>query len=220
MYHFLHLFIYLVAKPVFRYKTFGAENIPPAGTAAILASNHVSYVDPFFVGLGVIRRINYLAKKELFSRPLISFLLRNLFMTIPVDREQMERTTLKEIYRRLANKEILLMFPEGTRSPDGKLQEGKLGIGMIAYHTKVPLIPVYIKGSHYILPRDSKRIRVKPCSVYFGPPVDLSDLYRQKKSKEIYKAISSRIMEAIGELEKLAGKEDCVYSESVNCVDS
>ncbi len=200
-YHFIHLFIYIITKPLFRYKAFGTQNIPKSGSA-ILASNHTSYADPFFVGLGVVRRINYLAKKELFKNKLNSYFLRNLFRTIPIDREQMERATLRTIYRLLNANEILLMFPEGTRSFDGKLQEAKIGIGMIAYNTQVPVIPVYVNGSHEILPRNAKRVYFKRCSVYFGPPVELNQFYREQKSKELYKAISEKIMEAIAKLEE------------------
>ena len=202
-YHFIHLLIYIVAKPLFRFKASGIQYIPKK-RGAILASNHVSYVDPFFVGLGVVRRINYLAKKELFSNMVASYFLRNLFRTIPIDREQMDRTTLKTIYRLLQSNEVLLMFPEGTRSFDGRLQEAKMGIGMIAYNARVPIIPVYINGSHEILPRNANRVHLKPCSVYFGPPVNLEPFYSQRKSKELYKEISEKIMEAIGALEEKA----------------
>jgi 1-acyl-sn-glycerol-3-phosphate acyltransferase len=200
-YHFIHLFIYIITKPLFGYKAFGTQYIPKNGSA-ILASNHASYADPFFVGLGVIRRINYLAKKELFSNKFYSYFLRNLFRTIPIDREQMERATLRTIYQLLKANEILLMFPEGTRSFDGQLQEAKIGIGMIAYNTQVPIIPVYVKGSHEILPRNAKRIYFKSCSVNFGPPVELKQFYKEKKSKELYKTISEKIMEAIAQLEE------------------
>ena len=204
-YHFIHLFIYIITKPLFRYRAFGTQNIPKSG-AAILASNHTSYADPFFVGLGVVRRINYLAKKELFSNKFNSYFLRKLFRTIPIDREQMERATLRTIYRLLKTKEILLMFPEGTRSFDGKLQEAKIGIGMIAYNAQAPIIPVYVNGSHDILPRDAKRVHFKRCSVFFGPPVELSQFYQMEKSKELYKTISEKIMEAIAKLEEMSNQ--------------
>jgi 1-acyl-sn-glycerol-3-phosphate acyltransferase len=202
-YHFIHLFIYIITKPLFRYKTFGTRNIPKNGSA-ILASNHTSYADPFFVGLGVVRRINYLAKKELFTNKFSSYFLRNLFRTIPIDREQMEKATLRTIYQLLNANEILLMFPEGTRSFDGKLQQAKIGIGMIAYNSQVPVIPVYVNGSHEILPRNANRVHLKRCSVFFGPPVELSQLYHQKKSKELYKTISEKIMEDIAKLEDIS----------------
>lgn len=211
-YHFIHLLIYIITKPLFRYKAIGTCHIPKKG-GAILASNHASYVDPFFVGLGVVRRINYLAKKELFSNSITSYFLKNLFRVIPIDREQMDRSTLKTIYSYLRSNEILLMFPEGTRSFDGRLQEAKIGIGMIAYNTQVPIIPVYISGSHKILPRDAKRVHLKQCSVYFGPPVSLDEFYKQQKSKELYKTISENIMASIGRLQEKS-QQDSIGGET------
>lgn len=201
IYHFLHLLVYIVAKPLFRYRAYGTEHIPRKGSG-IIASNHASYLDPIFVGLGIRRRINYLAKKELFSKRLARYFLRNLLRALPIDRERMDRNTLRETYNLLKNNELVLMFPEGTRTYDGKLNKAKMGIGMIAYNTQVPVIPVYIDGSFSILPRTAKSIHFKNCSVYYGPPVDLQAFYSQQRSKELYKAISEKIMYAISALEK------------------
>jgi 1-acyl-sn-glycerol-3-phosphate acyltransferase len=196
LYHFLHVIVYLIAKLLFNYRAIGTEYIPKKGSA-ILASNHASYLDPPLVGLGVWRILNYLAKKELFENTLMNYILKNLLRAIPVDREQVDKYTLKKIYQLLRDNELLLMFPEGTRSYNGEFLPPKLGLGMIAYNARVPVIPVYIKGSYNILPRNAKMIRLKPCTVVFGPPVDLDPLYKQKKSKELYKEISVKIMENI-----------------------
>jgi 1-acyl-sn-glycerol-3-phosphate acyltransferase len=203
IYHFLHLLVYIVAKPLFRYRAIGTEHIPRQGSA-IIASNHASYLDPIFVGLGIRRRINYLAKKELFSKRLANYFLRNLLRALPVDRERMDRNTLRETYNLLKKNELVLMFPEGTRTYDGKLNKAKMGIGMIAYNSQVPVIPVYIDGSYTILSRTAKSIRYKKCSVYYGPPVDLNAFYSQQRSKELYKVISEKIMDAIRQLEERA----------------
>jgi 1-acyl-sn-glycerol-3-phosphate acyltransferase len=210
IYHFLHLLVYLLAKPLFRYRAIGTEHIPRQGSG-IIASNHASYLDPIFVGLGIRRRINYLAKKELFSNRLAGYFLRNLLRALPIDRERMDRNTLRETYNLLKTNELVLMFPEGTRTYDGKLNPAKMGIGMIAYNTKVPVIPVYIDGSYTILSRTTTAIRFKNCSVYYGPPVDLHAFYTQQRSKELYKAISEKIMDAISTLEERASdtREPC-----------
>ena len=203
IYHFLHLLVYIVAKPLFRYQAVGTDQIPRQGSG-IIASNHASNLDPIFVGLGIRRRINYLAKKELFSNRLARYLLRNLLRALPIDRERMDRNTLRETYNLLKTNELVLMFPEGTRTYDGKLNQAKMGIGMIAHNTKSPVIPVYIDGSYRILPRTAKSIRFKKCTVYYGPPVDLNPYYSQQRSKELYKTISEEIMNAISALEKRA----------------
>ena len=138
-------------------------------------------------------------------------------MAIPVDRIQMEKSTLRSIYHLLRNNEILLMFPEGTRTYDGKLLEPKLGIGMVVYNTQVPVIPVYIHGTFDIWSRTSKFMRLKPCSVFFGPPVNLELYYVKKKSKQLYQEISEKIMEDIRKLEQKAHtKPEEVSQESVS----
>jgi len=205
IYHLLHLLVYIVAKPLFRYRAIGAEYIPRE-SGAIIASNHASYLDPIFVGLGIWRRLNYLAKKELFSNRVTSFFLKNIFRAHPVDRERMDKNTLRATYGLLKANELVLMFPEGTRTHDGKLNEAKLGIGMIAYNARVPVIPVYIDGSYAILPRRAKSIRLKNCSVYYGAPVDLDALFAERRSKELYRVITEKIMDAIGALEKRASQ--------------
>ena len=206
VYHFLHLLVYLVAKPLFRYRALGTQHIPKRGSG-IIASNHASYLDPILVGLGITRRINYLAKKELFSNRLADYFLRNLLRALPIDRERMDRNTLRETYNLLKANELLLMFPEGTRTYDGKLKQAKMGVGMIAYNTKVPVIPVYVDGSYSIWSRTAKSIHFKKCSVYYGPPVDLQAFYTQQRTKELYKEISDTIMDAISLLEKRAADE-------------
>jgi len=190
-----------MAVPLFRFTAHGMRHIPERGRI-ILASNHASNLDPLFVGVAAPRRINYLAKKELFSNRLFGFILRKICSALPVDRDQMDRTTLREIFRLLEHEEMMLVFPEGTRTHDGRLGEAKLGVGLIAHHARATVIPAYVRGSYEILPRHAKRIHLNRCAVSFGPPVELDALYRQGKSKEVYKRIGDRIMESIRRLEE------------------
>jgi len=190
-----------MAVPLFRFTAHGMRHIPERGRI-ILASNHASNLDPLFVGVAAPRRINYLAKKELFSNRLFGFILRKICSALPVDRDQMDRTTLREIFRLLEHEEMMLVFPEGTRTHDGRLGEAKLGVGLIAHHARATVIPAFVRGSYEILPRHAKRIHLNRCAVSFGPPVELDALYRQGKSKEVYKRIGDRIMESIRRLEE------------------
>lgn len=206
-YHLIRASLYCMAVPCFRLKVHGKEHVPPAGSA-MLVSNHASYLDPILIGVAAPRRINYLAKKELFSNPIFSFILRTICGALPVDRDQLDRNTLREVLHLLQGKEMLLVFPEGTRTHDGKLGEAKLGVGMIAYSTKAAVIPAYIKGSFDILSRTSRRVHCKNCTVFFGPPVQLDDFYGQAKSRELYKEIGRRIMESIRTLEVKASSAE------------
>jgi 1-acyl-sn-glycerol-3-phosphate acyltransferase len=201
LYYITRFTLYCMAVPLFRFTAHGMRHIPERGRI-ILASNHASNLDPLFVGVAAPRRINYLAKKELFSNRLFGFILRKICSALPVDRDQMDRTTLREIFRLLEHEEMMLVFPEGTRTHDGRLGEAKLGVGLIAHHARATVIPAYVRGSYEILPRHAKRIHLNRCAVSFGPPVELDALYRQGKSKEVYKRIGDRIMESIRRLEE------------------
>lgn len=201
LYYITRFTLYCMAVPLFRFTAHGMRHIPERGRI-ILASNHASNLDPLFVGVAAPRRINYLAKKELFSNRLFGFILRKICSALPVDRDQMDRTTLREIFRLLEHEEMMLVFPEGTRTHDGRLGEAKLGVGLIAHHARATVIPAYVRGSYEILPRHAKRIHLNRCAVSFGPPVELDGLYRQGKSKEVYKLIGDRIMESIRRLEE------------------
>jgi 1-acyl-sn-glycerol-3-phosphate acyltransferase len=169
----------------------------------LLASNHASYLDPPLVGIGTSRPITYLAKKELFRNPLIGLFLRKLCYCIPVDRDKMDRKTFKEILTVLQREnELMIIFPEGTRTYDGRLQEPKIGAGMIVYLSKAPVIPVYIKGSYDILPKGVKFLKLRPCTVYFGKPMDFNECFSKAHSREVYMEISRKVMEGIAQLER------------------
>ena len=200
-YYIIRFLLHCMAVPLFRFTAEGIGNIPATGPI-ILASNHASNLDPLFIGVAAPRFIHYLAKKELFSNPVFEFVLRKICGALPVDRDQMDRTTLREVFALLERRETLLIFPEGTRTHDGRLGEAKLGVGLIAHHARATVIPAYVRGSYEILPRHAKRIHLNRCAVSFGPPVELDALYRQGKSKEVYKLIGDRIMESIRRLEE------------------
>lgn len=186
-----------IAKILFRFEAHGSAYIPATG-AAIIASNHASYLDPPLIGMGVPRPIYYFAKAELFRslfRPVLRFV-----NAVPVNRDQLDRKTLKTILDILRSGKIIVIFPEGTRSDSGELQPPKPGIGMIAYHAQVPVIPAYIKGSHDILPKHATVPRFKKCTVRFGPPVNVEKFFHMPKTKDLYVRISGEIMRAIEQL--------------------
>lgn len=186
-----------VAKILFRFESHGSEYIPASGSA-IIASNHASYLDPPFIGMAATRPIFYFAKAELF-RSLFGAMLR-FVNAVPVNRDQLDLKTLKTILDILNRGDVIVMFPEGTRSATGELQPAKSGIGMIAYHARVPVIPAYISGSHEVLPKNAKGLRLKKCTVRFGPPLDLQEFFQMQKTKDLYLRMSQEIMAAIQKL--------------------
>ncbi len=173
----------------------GRENIPAEG-GVIIASNHISYLDPPLLGAALPRRASYMARKGLFQITLLGWFIKHY--AFPVDREKTLPSAIKEAVKRLKNGELLVIFPEGRRSETGKLLEGKRGVGMIAGISKVPIVPALIIGSNKALPYGARWIKRARISIIFGTPVDTSTVRAEGGS--LYENITRRIMYSIGEL--------------------
>jgi 1-acyl-sn-glycerol-3-phosphate acyltransferase len=204
LYKFSQYLVFLILFLYNRLTYKGKRNIPrKTENGIIIASNHSSYLDPFIVGVPLHRRITFLAKKGLF-KGLLGWWVRNVG-AIPVDREDVSTSTLRKVLNKLKQKKIVVIFPEGTRSRDGKLQPFKKGIGLIVKKSKAVVIPAYLKGIAKIKPKGVKFPNPVKCTTYYGPPVDLSDLLN-KKGSDTYQAIADRIYNAVAELKKKAEK--------------
>jgi 1-acyl-sn-glycerol-3-phosphate acyltransferase len=198
LYRILHLLSFVIFKFFFNLKVTGRHHIPRR-EGAILASNHASYADILLIGCGIWRRLRYVAKAEMFR----GFLVRTLWRYlggIPINRRGVPRESFKKIFEQIEKGNLVVIFPEGTRSSNGELKEAKLGVGMIAAMSGAKIIPTYISGSDRVLPAHSKKIRIHPISVNYGAPIDFSDLKQTLEGKELYQAISQRIMEKIHDL--------------------
>lgn len=168
-YHLLRELAIIIFKGLFDIKIQGKENIPLKG-GAILASNHLSYLDPVVIGLLVPRKINFMAKRELFENFLFRCFISKLG-AFPVRRERLDRKTYQRTLGLLKEGKILVLFPEGTRSRKGNLGPLREGTARIAVKTKVPLIPVVIRGTDKVLPRGKKIIRLAKIKVRIGKPL-------------------------------------------------
>ena len=176
----------------------GLENIPKDG-AFLLASNHLSFLDPPALGCRMPRNLHYFARDSLFKGPL-GMLIRAL-NSIPVNRSQLDLATLRTVLKVLKDGHPLLVFPEGTRSEDGSLGEGKKGVGMLVAKSRVPVLPARIFGSYEILgkgkslPRIGRKLRVR-----YGPLLDFEELDPGGKGGERYDEISQSVMTAISRI--------------------
>jgi 1-acyl-sn-glycerol-3-phosphate acyltransferase len=189
----------------FRWRVFGAENVPVQG-GVILASNHASFLDPPLVGSGLNRDINYLARESLFRFPGIGALLRS-WNSVPVDREGGGAKGLKIILDRLLAGGGIILFPEGTRSKDGKLLPARSGIGLTVIKSAAPVVPVRVFGTFEAYGRHLKIPRPHRVTVKYGKPMDFAALRAEAKTcdkprlKEIYQQVADEIMAAIAALE-------------------
>lgn len=151
----------------------GRHNIPKTG-AALLVSNHLSYLDVFVLGIMVPRPLNYVARSTLFL-PLVGPFIRSVG-GFPIQRDGMGASGLKETLRRLKRGGIVLLFPEGTRSQDGLLAPLKPGIAVLATRARAPIIPAAVAGTFEAWPRSYLIPRPHPVRVVYGPPVQPSEL--------------------------------------------
>jgi len=176
----------------------GAENIPKTG-GVILAPNHISYVDPPAVGCSMSRQVHYMAKEELFRVPILSAWMHSVG-SFPVRRGTADRRALKRAIELLNEGKVVCIFPEGTRSPDGKLQDPELGIGLIALKSRTPVVPALVIGTDKALPPDSKRLHFHPIRIIYGRPLTFPDLYEARESRQVLEEVGRRVMAAIADL--------------------
>ncbi len=179
-----------------RVKVEGGENIPKQG-GFILASNHSSHLDPIALGIASPRYLSFMARHTLYEiNPFFSWFLSK-FNVHPIDRHSPDRGSLSRFNIFLLEGQGIVYFPEGTRSCDGELGDFKKGVGVIGVRTTCPVIPVYISGTYEAMAKGAKFARPKSVEVNFGKAVDLSDLYDQELSHELYEKAALRVREAV-----------------------
>ncbi len=193
----------------FRWRVYNPERVPKTGPV-ILASNHSSFLDPPLVGSGLSRGINYMARESLFRFFGVGALLRS-WNAVPVDRDGGGARGLKNILDRLLDGGGIILFPEGTRSRDGKLQPAHSGVGLVVAKSAAPVVPVRVFGTYEAWGRDKKFPHPKRVAVKYGKPMSFEKLRAEAKIcdkprlKQIYQEIADEIMM---EIAKLEAKED------------
>jgi 1-acyl-sn-glycerol-3-phosphate acyltransferase len=168
-YGFLHVVCRLLAVALFRVRVSGREHVPAEGAALVL-SNHQSHFDPVLIGLACDRRLNYLARKTLFGFPPFRWLIQSLD-AIPIHRDGLGLEGLKETLRRLKRGEMVLIFPEGTRTRSGEMGAVKPGFSALAMRADAWLVPVAIEGAFDAWPPRRRFPGVATIHIQFGEPI-------------------------------------------------
>ena len=196
-------------KLIFRPQVEGAEYVPARG-AAIIASNHLSFSDSIFMPLMVRRRVTFLAKQEYFTGRGVKGMLTRMFFTgagqVPIDRASgtAAKAALETGKRILAEGKLLGIYPEGTRSPDGRLYRGKTGVARMALEARVPVIPVAMIDTDRVQPIGKKIPRIRRVGVRFGPPLDFSRYEGLAGDRFVERSMTDELMY---ELMHLSGRE-------------
>ena len=147
----------------------GQEHVPRRG-AFILASNHLSYLDPPLLGAVCQRRLSFMARANLFAQPLLGAFLRAVHV-IPLQRGEGDLGAIREAVRQLRQGDAVAIFPEGGRQFSGQLGRAKRGVGLLAAAADVPIVPVLVQGTFQALPPGSHRLHRAKIRVAFGPPI-------------------------------------------------
>ncbi|MEU5591443.1 lysophospholipid acyltransferase family protein [Streptomyces sp. NPDC020298] len=203
---FYRLLKYVLLGPllrlVFRPRIEGLEHVPSSG-AAIVAGNHLSFADHFLMPAILKRRITFLAKAEYFTGPglkgrLTAFFFRSAGQ-IPVDRSGKDagQAAIREGLGVLRKGELLGIYPEGTRSHDGRLYKGKVGVAVMALKAGVPVIPCAMIGTFEAQPPGRVVPHVHPITIRFGTPLDFSRYQGMEDEKAILRAATDELMYAI-----------------------
>jgi 1-acyl-sn-glycerol-3-phosphate acyltransferase len=202
---FVGPFLYAIFRPWIK----GEEKVPATG-AAILASNHLSFSDSFFLPLVLKRKLSFLGKSDYFTgKGLSGFLTAKFFRgvgTVPVDRAggRAADAALRAGMRVLAEGELFGIYPEGTRSPDGRLYRGKTGVARMALEAKVPVIPVVMVGTDTVQPIGQRIPNIGRVGVVIGDPLDFSRYEGMQDDRFVLRSITDEIMY---EIMQLSGQE-------------
>jgi len=205
-------------RAIFRPIVEGREHIPAEGPA-ILASNHLSFSDSIFMPLMVKRRVTFVAKQEYFTgKGLKGWLIKMFFVgtgTIPVDRSggRAAQAAIDTGLRVLREGNLFGIYPEGTRSPDGRLYRGKTGVARLALESGAPVIPVVMLNADEIQPPGKILPKIKRVRIRFGAPMDFSRYRGMAGDRFIERAVTDEIMY---ELMELSGREYVdVYAQKI-----
>ncbi len=200
-----HVLFGPVIRLAFRPWTRGLENVPTTG-GAILASNHLAVIDSFVLPIVLNRKVQFLGKSDYFTGTGIKGRTVAGFMrgvgTIPVDRSggkasEAALRTGRDVLRR---GELLGLYPEGTRSKDGRLARGKTGVAWLALTADCPVVPVAVAGTDKVQPVGASWPRPHRISIVFGEPLTFPEQRSQAGRNQARRVVTDRIMEAIAEL--------------------
>ncbi len=196
VYWIAHFFFRVFFESFLSLKAFGREKIPKQG-GYVIASNHLSNLDPMLLGVAANRMLNFIAKDSLFKNKIFSFFLSQ-FRAFPLKRGFTDTSSIKEAIKRLKASQGVVMFPQGGRRLEGlNPEDAKPGVGLLATKAGVPIIPTFICGSDKAMPPKTKFIKMAKVMVLFGDPIwpDEKDSYRDiaKKTMISIKDLSLQI---------------------------
>lgn len=191
-YQFVRIGVRFSAVIVYRIKASGTENIPPKG-GALLVANHQSHLDPPLIGCCSWRRMNFMARADLFKFAPFAWFIRSID-AFPIDLNGSRLSGIRETLKRLKHDEIVAVFPEGSRTFDGEIQPFKPGFVALAMRSRVTIIPAAIEGAFHAWPRQNRFPWFGRIHVHFGEPIQYEDV-QELSENELQELVEQKIRE-------------------------
>ena len=201
----------VVAKLLFSIRFTGQENIPRKG-GLIIAANHASFLDIPLLGSGVKRRLFYIGRHNLFPIPIVNPLLQHLGW-IPMLEDRGDRNAFRRAEQQLLHGNAVVIFPEGARTKNGQLGEGRPGVARLVARTGCPVLPVHIAGTFEALPRGAFWPRFHPVTIVYGRPINFTPDQSRYTRKQFYRHVSQTVMHNISILSAQKDITSCQVSE-------
>ena len=201
--------LYLTAKfffrcfyfPFWKNKALGKETILQSKKGAIIAPNHYSYFDPPLIAISSPRPVYFLAKRSLFANRFFNWIFRK-FHSLPIEGGVSDKDSLKDAINILENKGFLVIFPEGTRSQNGKIAPFQKGVGMLAFRLRCPIIPTYIHGTYESWPpQQPLPTPFRNSAVVFGTPIPWKAEWNELSRKDCIRAVTEEVEKAVRSLQ-------------------
>jgi 1-acyl-sn-glycerol-3-phosphate acyltransferase len=199
VYRFAHALSTIIARTYFSFRVIHRERVIEEGPA-VLAMNHQSFLDPPLAGICCKRDIYFLARKSLLQWPILGPIFPKLNV-VPVDQTRPDMSALKAVIRLVRSGHCTIIFPEGGRTFDGKLQPAQPGLGLVIAKTFAPVVPMRVFGAYEAYPRGSKFPRPHPITIVVGEPIFFSKDDVVEAGRDAYQKLSERVMERITQLE-------------------
>ena len=199
LYWISRLGVLFALKLRYRLNIKGREHIPQKGGAVIVA-NHCSYLDPPVMASCIDSRIvHFMARDTLFKSRFAQWYFRKV-RVIPIDRTRGDLGALRQAIATLKEGKVIGLFPEGTRSPDGQMREAKGGIGFLIAKGQVPVVPIYIEGTHQAFPKGASKLRPARLRARVGIPITPEEIKAAMPEKGDYAAVGALVMQRIKDL--------------------
>lgn len=189
----------VIGKTLFSFKVVNRERIIEEG-GCILAMNHESYIDPPLAGIACKRELFYLARKSLLNWPIMGQIFPHMNV-IPVDQERADMSALKTVIKHIRAGKATVIFPEGSRTPDGTLQPAQPGLGLVIAKTLAPVVPMRIFGAHKAFPMGGKPRPFTPVTIVVGEPMYFTKDDLVGEGRDLYQGLSERVMERIAAIQ-------------------